>query len=49
QGGSKGNGAATRIAPLGLFYWDSSVLNAKAEEPALVTHRHTEGRDGTVL
>ena len=35
------NGAAMRIAPLGLFYWfDPAALSAAAVRASQVTHRH---------
>ena len=44
--GSYGNGAAMRIAPLGLFYYDSPYLYEKASASAEVTHAHALGMDG---
>lgn len=47
--GSYGNGAAMRIAPLGLFYFDASDLDEKARRSAAVTHAHRIGRDGAAV
>jgi poly(ADP-ribose) glycohydrolase ARH3 len=44
--GSLGNGAAMRIAPLGLFFYDSSYLYDQACASAEVTHAHPVGMDG---
>jgi poly(ADP-ribose) glycohydrolase ARH3 len=44
--GSLGNGAAMRIAPLGLFFHNSSELYAQACASAEVTHAHPVGMDG---
>jgi len=44
--GSYGNGAAMRIAPLGLLYYDSPDLYEKASASAEVTHAHALGMDG---
>ncbi len=44
--GSLGNGAAMRIAPLGLFFGDSPLLYDKAQTAASVTHSHPVGVDG---
>lgn len=48
--GSKGNGAAMRVAPLGAFFADaplSTVVEA-AHQSAAVTHAHPEGQAGAV-
>ncbi len=47
--GSLGNGAAMRIAPLGLFYSDSPSLYEKARLSAIVTHAHPVGIDGAAV
>ena len=47
--GSFGNGAAMRIAPLGLFLHNSPQLYEHACESAEVTHSHPVGKDGAAL
>jgi poly(ADP-ribose) glycohydrolase ARH3 len=47
--GSYGNGAAMRIAPLGLFYHDAADLYEQAERSATVTHAHPIGVDGAAV
>ncbi len=48
--GSFGNGAAMRVAPVGLFYHqDGYVLRLAAELSARVTHVHPLGVEGAVL
>ena len=47
--GSYGNGAAMRIAPLGLFYYDAPDLYEQAERSATVTHAHPIGVDGAAV
>ena len=47
--GSLGNGAAMRIAPLGLFFHDSPDLYKKACVSAAVTHTHPVGKDGAAV
>jgi poly(ADP-ribose) glycohydrolase ARH3 len=47
--GSFGNGAAMRIAPVGLFYHDSQDLYEKARASASVTHTHPIGVDGAAV
>lgn len=44
--GSFGNGAAMRIAPIGLLYHDSLDLYEKVRLSASVTHAHPVGIDG---
>lgn len=44
--GSTGNGAAMRITPLGLYYYNSDDLYDKAKASAQVTHAHPIGIDG---
>ena len=49
-GGSFGNGAAMRVAPIGLAFFDNVArLRSQAEESAKVTHLHPLGIDGAVL
>jgi poly(ADP-ribose) glycohydrolase ARH3 len=47
--GSFGNGAAMRIAPVGLFDHDSPDLYEKARVSASVTHAHPIGVDGAAV
>jgi poly(ADP-ribose) glycohydrolase ARH3 len=47
--GSFGNGAAMRIAPLGLFYHDSPNIYQLACTSAGVTHAHPVGKDGAAI
>jgi len=48
--GSYGNGAAMRVAPVGLLYYDDPVrLREVAEAQSLLTHAHELGREGAVL
>ena len=47
--GSLGNGAAMRIAPVGLFFARSYDLYDKAAASAVVTHAHPVGVDGAAL
>ena len=47
--GSLGNGAAMRIAPLGLFFHNSDHLYEEACASAEVTHAHPVGRDGAAV
>jgi poly(ADP-ribose) glycohydrolase ARH3 len=47
---SSGNGAATRVAPVGLvFATDAEMLRWVAEEQASITHAHALGSEGAVL
>jgi ADP-ribosylglycohydrolase len=48
--GSKGNGAAMRVAPLGAFFADQppSRVVEEAHAQAAVTHAHPEGQAGAV-
>lgn len=49
-GGSFGNGAAMRIAPVGVFYRDDTVqLREVALQSSLITHAHELGRQGALL
>jgi len=47
--GSLGNGAAMRIAPVGLFFYESPDLYEKACLSASVTHAHPVGMDGAAI
>jgi poly(ADP-ribose) glycohydrolase ARH3 len=47
--GSYGNGAAMRIAPLGLFFHDTPDLYEKAQLSAALTHAHPIGIDGAAV
>lgn len=47
--GSFGNGAAMRVAPIGLVYHDSLDLYEKANLAASVTHAHPVGIDGSAI
>jgi len=47
--GSFGNGAAMRIAPVGLFFHDSPDLYEQARLSASVTHAHPIGVDGAAI
>lgn len=47
--GSYGNGAAMRVAPLGLFLHDSPELYEAAAASAAVTHAHPLGQDGAAV
>jgi len=47
--GSFGNGAAMRIAPVGLFFHDSPDLYEQACVSAAVTHAHPIGVDGAAV
>jgi poly(ADP-ribose) glycohydrolase ARH3 len=47
--GSFGNGAAMRIAPVGLFFHDSQDLYEQARLSAAVTHAHAIGIDGAAV
>jgi poly(ADP-ribose) glycohydrolase ARH3 len=47
--GSLGNGAAMRIAPIGVrFALDQALLDVQAERSARLTHAHPVGVDGAV-
>lgn len=49
-GGSFGNGAAMRVAPVGLFCWqDHSRLKELARLTSLITHSHVLGIEGAFL
>jgi len=47
--GSFGNGAAMRVAPVGLFFHDNPGLSLNARTSAVVTHAHPLGIDGAVV
>jgi len=47
--GSFGNGAAMRVAPLGLFFYDSPEIYEQAAASAAVTHAHPLGADGAAV
>jgi len=47
--GSYGNGAAMRIAPLGLFFRAAPDLYTQARASAAVTHAHPVGIDGAAV
>lgn len=48
--GSLGNGAAMRVAPVGLFYHDDpEALRRVAELQSIITHTHPLGGEGAAL
>lgn len=47
--GSYGNGAAMRVAPVGLFFHDADDLYEQVRRSASVTHAHPLGIDGAAL
>lgn len=47
--GSLGNGAAMRVAPLGLFFHNSPDLYDQAAASAAVTHAHPLAQDGAAV
>jgi poly(ADP-ribose) glycohydrolase ARH3 len=47
--GSFGNGAAMRIAPLGLLFHDDAHLYDQARRSAIITHTHRIGVDGAAV
>ncbi len=47
--GSFGNGAAMRIVPVGLRFYDLEDLYNKAAATAEVTHAHPVGKDGAAI
>ena len=47
--GSFGNGAAMRIAPVGLFFHDAPDIYERARLSATVTHAHPIGIDGAAV
>jgi len=49
-GGSFGNGAAMRVAPIGLFFWnDRDKLREVVCQASLITHAHILGIEGAIL
>lgn len=50
RGGSYGNGAAMRVAPVGVFYHDDiESLREVAYRSSQITHSHELGREGAAL
>lgn len=47
--GSLGNGAAMRIAPLALYFYNSGALYEKVHASAVPTHAHPLGVDGAAV
>ena len=48
-GGSFGNGAAMRAAPIGGYFWrDPARAAGEAQRSAMVTHTHPEGQAGAM-
>jgi len=49
-GGSFGNGAAMRVAPIGLLFWNNHArLREVAHQASLITHSHILGKEGAAL
>ncbi len=49
DGGSYGNGAAMRVAPLGAFFKeDAQTIVQEAKKSAMITHAHPEGQAGAI-
>lgn len=49
-GGSFGNGAAMRVAPIGLLFWSNHAkLKEVAHLSSLITHSHILGKEGAAL
>lgn len=49
-GGSFGNGAAMRVSPVGLLFWNDPVkLREVACQTSLITHSHILGMEGAAL
>jgi poly(ADP-ribose) glycohydrolase ARH3 len=49
-GGSFGNGAAMRVAPVGLLFWNNpEKLREIAFQSSLITHSHILGMEGAAL
>jgi len=49
-GGSFGNGAAMRAAPIGLFFWNKPArLKEVAYQASLITHSHPLGMEGAAI
>lgn len=50
NGGSFGNGAAMRIAPVSVLYYDNlKTLRTIASKATLITHAHLLGKEGAIL
>jgi len=50
RSGSYGNGAAMRIAPIGVLYHDNlPLLTEIARKSSQITHAHTLGKEGAAL
>jgi poly(ADP-ribose) glycohydrolase ARH3 len=50
HGGSFGNGAAMRVAPVGLLFWNApEELREVARRSGLITHSHALGMEGAAL
>ncbi len=50
HGGSYGNGAAMRVAPVGVFYRSNPArLKEVAARSSLITHAHNLGKEGAAL
>lgn len=50
DGGSYGNGASMRIAPIGVFYYDDPyLLREKAYQSSQITHAHPLGKECAAL
>jgi poly(ADP-ribose) glycohydrolase ARH3 len=47
--GSFGNGSAMRVAPVGLFFYDSNEIYESARRSALPTHSHALAVDGAAV
>ncbi len=47
--GSYGNGAAMRVAPVGLVFQEAAPRRAAARDTAIITHAHPHGVEGAVL
>jgi poly(ADP-ribose) glycohydrolase ARH3 len=48
--GSLGNGAAMRVAPIGLLYYDNlEKLRHVAYESSMITHAHELGKEGAAI
>ena len=49
EGGSYGNGAAMRAAPIGAFYkGEPEMAVSEARKSAIITHAHAEGQAGAI-
>jgi poly(ADP-ribose) glycohydrolase ARH3 len=47
--GSFGNGSAMRVAPVGIFFFESPDLYERASQSARPTHSHRLARDGAAI